>query len=488
MEQNEQADGEPITLTLDWQADLLVVLTTLPLALDGLSGSTTDWRNHDVIQLYENLALTTCRILLNDNHSFVLQHPEQLDALVDRIALLFLQQGNTTTPNALLGALVACVNCHINHVQHVSHEHPVLLFPLLHSLETIQLLQIVVPRCIQYTSCRWDPAHSNDCLGMWSFCQSLLQHLAMLKEDCDVHGWLQRQCLANQDSKARYTSPQLLQQHVDDFLEHCRSFGVELIEYALEILDQATIEDSATEHASDAIRHASLAFTTAQVLRQGLDIPVSFSMLRSLFVAYSSFVAILTHKHTEQDGTKAVACGVLTEMALFVLQHPQSRSVGDNDPPLETAVSITLLCALDSNGIQQDMAPILEYMRGRVNVEPPAHKKPRRGVSGPFTDIIQSSIMASLMLATAGSSVNDSVARLVQSCSPDSDPWHPLIARKVAESFGIDPKQSFRYGDKEETSNLSWSDRILRKYVSDHQKPPIHESQVDTRCNTAFAE
>ena len=156
---------------------------------------------------------------------------------------------------------------------------------------------------------------------------------------------------------------------------------------------------------------------------------------------------------------------------------------------METAVSITLLCALDSNGIQQDMTLILEYMWGRMNEERPAQKKPKRGMSQPFTDIIQSSIMASLMLPTVGSSINDSVARLVQSFSQDSDPWHPLIARKVAESFGIDPTQNFRYGDTQETSNLSWSDRILRKYVSDHQKS-IYESQMDTRCNSniAFAE
>ena len=282
MEKNEHVDGEPITL--DCQADLLVVLTTLAQALDGLGtgGSTADWRNHDVMQFYQNLALTTCRILLKDNNSLIFQHPDQLDALVDRIALLFLQQDETTTPNCLLGALVACVNCHIHHVQHVSqHELPVLLFPLLQSLETIQLLQIVVPRCIQYTDCRWNAAHSNDCLGMWSFCQSLLQHLAMLKEDWDVHGWLQHQFLARQESKAKYnTSTEIVQQHVDDFLKHCRTFGVELIEYALEILDQASLEDSAMEHANDAIRHASLALTTAQILGQGLEVPVSFSMLR----------------------------------------------------------------------------------------------------------------------------------------------------------------------------------------------------------------
>ena len=98
---------------------------------------------------------------------------------------------------------------------------------------------------------------------------------------------------------------------------------------------------------------------------------------------------------------------------------------------------------LDLNGIQQDMTLILEYMQGRMNEERPAQKKPKQGMSQPFMDIIQSSIMASLMLLTAGSSINDSVARLVQSFSQDSDPWHPLIACKVAESFGIDPMQNF---------------------------------------------
>jgi hypothetical protein len=479
MEQSEQDhDNEPI-VTLDLQTDLLVVLTSLAQALDAVRASTTctDWRNHDVVKLYENLAYTACRILVR-NHSLVLQNAHELDALVDRIALLFLQgQDTTSTPNCLLSGLVACVNCHVNHVEQTSQEEPLVLFPLLQSLETIQLLQIVVPRCIQYTTRRWNPA-MEDCLELWSFCHTLLKHLAVIKGQNDVHGWLQHEFLDSQDSKHKYTlSPQILQKDVDAFLESCRNFGVELLEFALEILDQASIPEVATEHASDAIRHASLAVCTAQVLGQGLAIPVSFSMLRSLFVAYSSFCAILTHKHTEQDDTKKVACGVLVEMALLVISNPQSRSAVDST--LDTCVSITLLCALDSNEIQQDFELILEYMRGKDSrsSEPPALKRLKR--EGPFSHILQSTIMASLMLPNT-LTPSDSLARLVQSCPPnDSNPWHPLIARKVAESFGIDPKQNFRNSDNDETSNRSWSDKVLRKYVSDHQKP-IQESQVAT--------
>jgi hypothetical protein len=194
----------------------------------------------------------------------------------------------------------------------------------------------------------------------------------------------------------------------------------------------------------------------------------------------------LTHKHTEQDDTKKVACGVLVEMALFiVISNPQITS-GD-DSTLDTCFSITLLCALDSNAIHQDFEPILEYMRGKDGrvAEPPALKRLKR--EGPFHDILQSTIMASLMLPNTSTS-SDSLARLVKSCPlNDSNPWHPLIARKVAESFGIDPKQNFRDGDNVEASNLSWSDKVLRKYVSDHQKP-IQESHVATERNIAIAE
>jgi hypothetical protein len=126
-------------------------------------------------------------------------------------------------------------------------------------------------------------------------------------------------------------------------------------------------------------------------------------------------------------------------------------------------------------------------MRGRDsrNEEPPAMKRLKR--EGPFLDILQCTIIASLMLPNT-STLPETLARLVQSCSlDDTNPWHPVIARKVAESFGIDPTQNFRNGDNELTSNLSWSDKVLRKYVSDHQTP-IQEPQVATGSNDAIAE
>ena len=484
LEKHEEA-GEDVTVGPLIQADLVAVLTSLAQALD--AQPSVEWRSHDVLQLYEDLALTAVRILTMHD-SFLIHQEEQLDALVDRIAVLLLQDEQASSSGKVLNALVTCVNRHLIHVEGSNSENPI-LFPLLQALETLQLLKIVLQRCSQDMSRRWNPHEEDGRLDLWSFCSFLLKHLAGSRGDDDVHGWLQNRFMEDVDARVRYTTPHILATDVNDFLDSCRTFGVELIEITLEVLDRASIEMTVTDHAHEAIRHTSLVYSTAQVLEKGLEVALPFSMLRSIFTAYAPFVAIFSHKFMEQEGdiTKMVACDILVDLANFVLKNPQSRSMGFCDSNMETAVSITLLSTLDSCGIKDEMTPILEYMRdqGQSSAEWPTAKKPRRvdqddssfeSTHAPFTDILQASVMASVMLPNT---LNDatlakhSVARLVQSYSPKSvtDPWHSLVARKVKETFAIDLMR-----EDEDTS-----DRILQKYVMDHQKSTtlVHHKQSE---------
>lgn len=500
LEQACEETQEEVTLGPLLQSDLVVVLTSLAQALD--AQPSVDWRSQDVVQLYQDLAVTACRILIRNN-GFLLYENEQLDALVDRIALLLLQQGSAR----VLSALISCVNAHLIHVeQHAmsgASQNDSSLFPLLRGLETIHLLKICIRKCSQDMVRRWNPNQEDGRFDLWSFISFLLKHLAECRGDQEMLEWLQNCFLQDQETREGYdANPQVLSQDVNGFLDKCRSFGVDLIEIALEVLDQASIETTLSEYAHVAIQHASLVFTTVQVLDKGLQVALPYSMLRSFFTAYASFVAILTHKYVEQEETEAkvIACELLVDLANFVLQNPQSRCANDvADSAMETAVSITLFCVLDTCGIKEEMNPILEYMRdqGRSTTleKRPAAKRPRRDEQDGdpssseshqdkvlYTDILQTSVMASLMLPNSSSSsldatqTKDSVARLVQSFPFESseDPWHSLVARKVKESFGIDPT---RNGD---ASDSLWNHRVLQKYVADQQASNKLQQQAVT--------
>ena len=488
-----EQSNEEMTIGPLLQSDLVAILTSLGQALD--NQPSVDWRSHDVLQLYQDLVITATRILVM-NDSFVLHQDKQLDALVDRIALLLIQQDSS---DKVLNALVTCVNAHLVHTEEATTEQPI-LFPLLQGLETIQLVKIVIDKCTHDMQRRWNPNEENDRFDLWNFCTFLLKHLAGCRGDNDVLGWLQNRFMEDEHARERYTTPQVLLQDVNGFLDSCRTFGVELMEFALEVLDQASMETTVMDHSQVAVQQTWLVYSTALVIERGLQVALPFPMLRSLFTAYASFVAVFTHNFVEQQGddTRLIACELLVDLANLVLQNPQSRGANVCDSAMETAVSITVLCALDTCGIKQEMTPILEYMRdqGQSSSEWPTTKKPRQGDghdvsstkstedSGLFTDILQASIMASLMLpisSTDATQSRDSVARLVQSFPTTKDPWHSLVARKVKESFGFGaPIGQVVDGDSEVASSVAWGDQTLQRYILEHQKKPPVVTQEES--------
>lgn len=481
------------------QSDLVDILTKLAQAF--AAHPTMESRNQDVLELYQDIVVTACRILTMNPHAPVLPQPQQLDALVDQIALLLMQQ-QQSRDDRVLNALVACVNSHLIYVECNSHEDPV-LFPLLKGMETIQLCKMVLAKCSQDMG-RWNP-HQDDDNGrfaLWSFCTFLLKHLATCRGEHDTQGWLQNCFMEDQEQ----ASARGMSQNVNAFLDSCRAFGVDLIEVCLDILDQATIETAIADHAHTAIQHASLVYTTVYALENGLDIALSFSILKAFFTTYASFVAVLSHKQVEQEEieTKTVACDLLLELANFVLKNPQSRSAGLCDSSMITAVSITLFSALDMGGVnKEEILPTLKFMQDQgvsstTERSTSNKKRPRQENqdgdstssespqdSGPFTDILQASVMASLMLPNSSmgaTQTQDSVARLVSSFpslpASNKDPWHSLVARKVKESFNIDGVRNAS------TGNVSWSHSVLQKYVADQQPMQQQNAPASAKVRT----
>lgn len=220
LEQHQEQNT--ITLGPLLQSHLVVILTTLAQALENTYShhhhhhQQQQSQNQDVLQLYEDIAITACRILVM-NDSFLLHQEEQLDALVDRIALLMISSSpndNVVGGEGLLNALVVCVNTHLLHVQEQMDDEPgnsTILFPLLQGLETISLSKILLVKCSSDLSRRWNPNEDSAARShLWSLCAHLLKHLATLcNSSGDMKEWLQ-QCLLQQDedeeARVRYTT------------------------------------------------------------------------------------------------------------------------------------------------------------------------------------------------------------------------------------------------------------------------------------------
>ena len=313
---------------------------------------------------------------------------------------------------------------------------------------------------------------------------------------------------------------------MDDFIHSCTMFGEELLEMALDILDQATESMEATtttttmhDVAHDAIQVTWTCLSTTRVLQQGLDIPLASSMVQSLFTTYASFVAVWCHKQMGStlgmdNDSKQFACELLVELANYALLPQESATICSNTTTnttaaMETALSMTLLCALDA-GISNDdalLTPILEYMHQQqssdtasvleeeVVVPTAANKRQRRqeqddDKSCPFTDILQTCVMATLMMVPSSNTTTptrttedskETVARCLQSIpsSQTDNPWHSLVSRKVKESFDIDTTTTTttttNSGDEDADTRQepSWSQGILQQYVANHPQRPL---------------
>jgi hypothetical protein len=497
-ESQHHHDDEPMTLGPLLQSNLVTILTTL--------GQATDQFNRITIQeLYETMAVTASRILVL-NPRFILHQDEELDALVDRIGALLMR--TRQQDDAVLYALVTCVNTHVLHVQQrqqqQQHDETSVAFPLLQGMEATVLAKLVLEKCKQDLACRWNlSANDSRRLDLWSFCTLLLKHMTQCRSSTtsnNLQEWL-HQCFRHEQQQQQHDSTATLKAKVDEFMKACTMFGEELLEMGLDILDQATesMETTTTTTTTTTVNNVAIHSTwtclsTTQVLQEGLGIQLPYSMVQSLFTAYASFVAVLCHKTANE--LKPFACELLVELAHYVLlqQEPATCS----SAAMETALSITLFCALDS-GISKDdalLSLILEHMHAQsssnttsASFPQQAQKRQRReqDEACPFTNILQSCVMASLMFPSHSTSTStmdqqeskDSVARLLQSIplSEKENPWHSLVARKVQQSFDMDTTTTTTNttGDEEEISSraVSWTDRILEQYVVDHQQRPL---------------
>jgi hypothetical protein len=338
------------------------------------------------------MAVTASRILVL-NPRFTLHQDEELDALVDRIGALLMR--TRQQDDAVLYALVTCVNTHVLHVQQQQqqqqHDETSVAFPLLQGMEATVLAKLVLEKCKQDLACRWNlSANDSRRLDLWSFCTLLLKHMTQCRSSTtsnNLQEWLHHCFRHEQQQQQQHDSTATLKAKVDDFMKACTMFGEELLEMGLDILDQATesMETTTTTTTTTTVNNVAIHSTwtclsTTQVLQEGLGIQLPYSMVQSLFTAYASFVAVLCHK-TAND-LKPFACELLVELAHYVLLQQEPATF--KSAAMETTLSITLFCALDS-GISKDdalLSLILEHMhpsRAAILQVHHFHSKHKRG-------------------------------------------------------------------------------------------------------------
>ena len=513
----------PNTFVQEIQPILVTVLTVLWYQMEdyftrGLNPQ-AGWVHQEYEELYDNCLQTSCDML---SGSFAgLLDESQVDALIDRMAQIVHQgfgshqhqsqqklRGNkapqyeggiermdATVPfptsfTCLLTVLIACLDRHEETTAGV-------LFPLLSTFETIQLLQLLLPVCIEHIRVRWDidsffehlatpnqPRSDQEARhNLLSLATYLLKHLVFFLEGTaspdNVRPWLEQQFLSHRDPSGRPLSPQTLQQAINRFLGQCTTLAVDAVEYALDVLDGVTLalpqrdeQSDKTELVREAVRYVAAAASWLEPLRDGFRIfSVIDSSVETLFHATATFVATTAaHNvsvHTKPE-TRSLASIWLTQLARLALtdrMHSSwngggavrgeraTRAVNSasTSVAMQKSVVITLWVALDSaRVIPEDLQFLVDCLHSRVTngtgSATVGQKRKHRTDGTAFAQVpamtkeLQATTLACLLLPLgSGEALSKAcVASLVRALpdTPTRSPWNTVLSRKVVETYG----------------------------------------------------
>jgi hypothetical protein len=411
-------------------------------------------------ELPESTLVSSC-FILQTHLDYPLLQPEQLDALVDKAASLFLGRrhggtGSSTSTgtsgtstgtgtssskspeySAVGIALLHVVNQQLERLEDqaaaaaAANDAPPTSLLLLSGLETIQLLLLMLPLVLQELSIRWTQTPSFEegdlDLAQRTFVMFLLKHMGTListtttaiSQQQETNGvvlqvWLQHQFLSTENSvlpsnninKNNISNPALLvRPEIDSFLRLLQTFGDEMVEYSLDMMEQNG------GNIRDAIRHVSLASTVVKVLREEVGVPLCHSTVSSLLTTLAAFVANMPLLEATADkNTKDTACQLLVHLACST---DSSLDITSPDhPQIEQALCMAILSALGTIGID---APNVQQLWMRLNQSKTA------------TRTLQAAAMASMVF------MPNVVVPPIMDGMPKNDPWHSLLARKCSD-------------------------------------------------------
>jgi hypothetical protein len=388
---------------------------------------------------------------------YPLLQPEQLDSLVDKAASLYhgchhgdagtgTSTSSTSTSTisstnpeylAVGVALLHVVNQQLDHFEEqdaaaaaANGATPTSLL-LLTGLETIQLLQLMIPLVFRELSIRWSQTTSFEGgeldLAQRTFVMFLLKHMGTListttttttttttastSQQQETTGvvlkvWLQHQFWSKENSLDKVNNHVLLvRSRIEAFLRLLQTVGDEMVEYSLDMMEQNG------GNVRDVIRHVSLASSVVKVLREYVGVPLCHSTVSSLLTTFAVFVAKMPLQEAITDkSTKGLACDLLVHMACST---DSSMDITSPDhPPIEQALCMAIMSALGTVGIDN---PNVQKLWMRLN-----HSKTARRT-------LQAAAMASMIFTP-----NVAVPPIMDGM-PKNDPWYSLLARKCSD-------------------------------------------------------
>ena len=365
----------------------------------------------DTPAIHENTVLSACQCLQQQHqqhdgdgnshdHDNMLQ-PDHVDALMDRIASLYrLDLQDSPIGIALLQLITT-----------TCQDPDESSYLLLNGMETIQLLQLLLPPTIQELSHRWTPRDDSDqhVYNKRSFVLLVLKHLESLipttaiKPDhtldtCqpvvrqrlqEVTLWIQQHCgpYTTTNTTTTTTSNTI----TTTFLSLLCTMAEDLVEYSLDAMN----DTDSTTTAEQVMPHVSLASVMVQLLHDGLGIVVAATTISSMVTTLALYVTSLPMKD------HGIAVPLLVHLAQTMMG---TLSFTDR----EQVICIAMLC--DVNNFHTWMTPTIST--GSVS----------RSVL--LTRTRQVVEMASMVLAQSAT------VALETTTHDKNDPWQSLLVRQ----------------------------------------------------------
>lgn len=263
----------------------------------------------DTPAIHESTVLSACQRLQQQqqqhdgngdyHHSHDYDHmlqSDHIDALMDRIASLYrLDLQDSPIGMALLQLITTTCQ---------DYDESSCL--LLNGMETIQLLQLLLPPTIQELSRRWNPR--DDCdhhvYNKRSFVLLVLKHLESLipttttvhtQDNCqnvvrrrlqEVTLWLRQHCGPTTNNTTTTATSNTI---TTTFLCLLYTIAEEMVEYSLDAMN----DTDSTTTAEQVMPHVSLASIMVQLLQDGLGVVVATSTVSSLVTTLAMYVASL---------------------------------------------------------------------------------------------------------------------------------------------------------------------------------------------------
>jgi len=371
---------------------------------------------------------------------------EQLDAMVDRLASLVCAGNDDSRVGK---ALFQILQFQLEQLD----DNGEMLF-LLNAWETIQLVQLLLPRALNELSIRYsnhdnpnnnEPSRHDDektsIAVHRSFLLLLMKHLgalipmpsspSTLREH--VQAWLLHEFLSgntvHNNDDGTLTLPAAIlhqQEQVDSFLLLLQKLGHDIVEYSLDHLDAVTLradgitsfDESTMIHT--VLQHVSLASMAIQVIQDCFGIRLCHSTVSSLFTAFASFAATvpLSSAMVNDDNNinnnkeiKESIAHLLLHLANVLAQAMEQENETNitGDP---RAMSITVFFTLDAIGT--------------------IPKVPSCCITTLLAAIMASLVVGpSLSLNALGHVVQEMMKDNVTSNGGSPNPWHTMVAQKL---------------------------------------------------------